>query len=128
MPCIVDSEEGSMEKIITGFVDLVIVPITNVVVFVVTNGVAFALFALLWLGFGYALIASQGSLDAAWQWVRSLPLLIQGLAWLVFLPVLVALWIWQTTWPIVLRLIVIAGLAWWSLMMFVPKWLQAARP
>ena len=117
-----------MEKIITTLVDLIVVPITNLIALIVSNGVAFVLFALLWLGFGWALVASQGSLDAAWQWVRGLPFVVQGVAWLLFLPVLLALWIWQTTWPIVFRLVLVAGLAWWSLLMFVPKWLQTARP
>jgi hypothetical protein len=116
-----------VEKIITGFVDLIIVPITNVIALIVTNGVAFLLFGVLWIAFGWAIVASQGSLDAAWQWARSLPLLVQGFVWLLFLPVLIALWIWQTTWPIIVRVVLIAGLAWWSLQMFVPKWMTALR-
>ena len=117
-----------MDQIITGFVDRVVVPLTNVIVFAVENGVAFVVFALIWVGFGWALIVSQGSLDQAWQWVRSLPLVVQGLVWLLFLPALIALWVWETTWPIIMRLVVVAGLAWWSLMIFLPKWLSTVRP
>jgi hypothetical protein len=53
---------------------------------------------------------------------------VQGLVWLLFLPVVVALWIWETTWPIILRLILVAGLAGWSLMIFLPRALTGARP
>ena len=117
-----------MEQIITGLVDNIVVPITNFIAFAVENGIAFVAFAVLWVGFGYALVVSQGSLDEAWHWVRSLPLILQGVAWLLFLPVLIALWIWETAWPMVLRLVVIVGLAGWSLLIFLPKWLQAAKP
>ena len=112
----------------TAFVDHIVAPVTGAIVFAVENGLAFVIFALMWIGFGYAVVASQGSLDATWQWIRSLPLIIQGVVWLLFLPVVIALWVWETTWPIVMRVVVIGGLAWWSLLMFVPKWLQAARP
>lgn len=91
-------------------------------------GVLFLIFAVLWVAFGVALIWSHGSLDAAWQWVRSLPLLIQALIWLAFLPVMLGLWIWETTWPLVLRLILVLGIAGWNLIVFLPRALQAAHP
>ena len=52
---------------------------------------------------------------------------ILALVWLLFLPVVVGLWAWETTWPLVLRLIVVAGLAGWSVMLFLPRALFA-RP
>ena len=117
-----------MESVISFIVDRIITPVTAIIPTLVENGVAFVIFAIMWIGFGAALVMSQGSLHEAWQWVRALPLVVQGLVWLLFLPVVVALWIYETTWPIVLRLIVIAGLAWWSLMIFLPKWLVRAQP
>jgi hypothetical protein len=60
--------------------------------------------------------------------VRGLPLIIQGVVWLLFLPVMVGLWVWETTWPIVLRLVVIVGVARWNLIVFLPRALQAAHP
>lgn len=120
--------QSRMEQLITGLVDNVVVPITGVIPVLVSSGIAFVVFAILWIGFGYALVTSQGSLDAAWQWVRALPLLVQGVVWLLFLPVVVALWIWETTWPIILRLILVAGLAGWSLLIFLPRAATGARP
>ena len=90
--------------------------------FVVTSGVAFIAFGLAWVAFGAALVISQGSLDAAWAWIRGLPLIVQGLAWLVFLPVVAALWIWETSWPLGVRLVLVGGLAAWSMFIFVPEW------
>jgi hypothetical protein len=81
----------------------------------------FVLFALLWLVFGIALIASQGSLDAAWEWIRSLPLIAQAVVWVAFLPVVLGLWVWQTDWTLVVRVLVIAGIAIANLYTFLPR-------
>ena len=67
--------------------------IGNTIGFAAESGILFAAFALLWIAFGVALVWSQGSLDAAWAWVRSLPLVGQGFAWILFLPVMAGLWI-----------------------------------
>jgi hypothetical protein len=52
----------------------------------------------------------------------------QGVVWLLFLPLVVGLWIWETTWPLVARLALIVGIAGWNLIVFLPRALQAARP
>src|ERR671936_666632 len=93
--------QSPMDQIITGFVDNILVPVINVFV---TGGFAFLVFAVIWAAFGSALIWSQGSLDASWQWIRGLPFIVQGIVWLLFLPVVIALWIWETAWPLVVRL------------------------
>jgi hypothetical protein len=100
----------------------------NSVGWLAETGILFLVFAVIWLAFGVALIWSQGSLDAAWQYIRSLPILVQGIVWLLFLPVLLGLWIWETTWPAILRLILVAGIAGWNLLVFLPRWLQVAKP
>lgn len=92
------------------------------------TGVLFAIFALLWVGFGVALVVSQGSIDQAWQAIRALPFLLQIVVWLLFLPVMVGLWVWETSWPLLVRLLVVFGVAGWNLLVFLPKGLQAARP
>jgi Flp pilus assembly pilin Flp len=100
----------------------------NSVAWLAEYGVLFAIFAVVWIAFGAALIWSQGNLDQAWQTIRGLPLIVQGLVWLLFLPVMLGLWIWETTWPLVLRLVLVIGIAGWNLLMFLPKALQAVRP
>jgi len=99
----------------------------NSVASLAEHGVLFAFFAILWVAFGAALIWSQGSLDQAWQAVRDLPLIGQIVVWVLFLPVMAGLWIWETSWPIVVRLVLVLGLAGWNLLMFLPKAFQAAR-
>jgi ABC-type amino acid transport system permease subunit len=88
---------------------------------------AFVVFGALWIAFAAALVASQGSLDATWEWIRSLPLVVQIVLWLLFLPVVIGLWAWETDWPVAARLLVVAGLAVWTLYMFLPRWLWEGR-
>lgn len=100
----------------------------NSVGWLAETGVLFVVFALIWVAFGVALIWSQGSIDAAWQAIRGLPLIVQGIVWMLFLPVMLGLWIWETTWPLVLRLVLVVGIAGWNLLVFLPRWLQVAKP
>jgi hypothetical protein len=110
-----------MDQVITGLVDGIIVPVTSVIPFLVTSGILLVLFAALWVGFGAGLIWNQGGLDQAWAAIRDLPLIVQGVVWLLFLPAVAALWAWETSWPLAIRLIVVVGLAGWSLMIFLPR-------
>jgi hypothetical protein len=87
------------------------------------NIFVFVLFAALWAGFAYALIASQGSLDAAWRWITSQHLIVQGVVWLLFLPVVAGLWIWESAWPLVMRLIAVAGIGFFNVYLFFPGYL-----
>lgn len=87
------------------------------------NIVVFVFFAALWIGFAWALVASQGSLDAAWQWIRGLPLVAQLVVWLLFLPVVAGLWIWESAWPAVVRLLLVAGVGFFNLYLFFPGYL-----
>jgi hypothetical protein len=84
---------------------------------------AFGVFALLWIAFGYALVASQGSLDRTYEWLRGLPLIAQAVVAFLTLPVAIGLWVWETTWPLIVRLPVVIGLGAWNLAIFFPRWL-----
>jgi hypothetical protein len=112
--------EGLIEALASG--------LGNGIGWMAEHGVLFLVFAAIWIAFGAALVWSQGSLDQAWTWIRGLPLLVQILAWLLFLPVMAGLWVWETTWPVLVRVVLILGLAGWNLLVFLPKALTAARP
>ena len=120
--------QGPVERIIDFLVNGVVTPVANAIPGLVANGVLFAVFGILWIAFAVGLVWSQGSLDAAWATLRGLPLIVQAVVWLLFLPVTAGLWIWETTWPLVLRLILVAGLAGWNLVMFLPRAATAAKP
>jgi len=85
---------------------------------------AYASLALMvggWVAFAAALASSQQTLDDVWTSVRDLPLPVEGLAWLLGFPFLVALAIWQTSWHEAVRLLAIAVLAMAYTYMFVPR-------
>jgi ABC-type amino acid transport system permease subunit len=97
----------------------------NSLAWMAESGVLFAIFAIIWVAFAAGLIFSQGSIDQAWQTVRGLPLIVQLVVWVLVLPVMIGLWVWETTWPLIVRLVLVAGVAGWNLFMFLPKALQA---
>ena len=89
------------------------------------NGVLFAIFAVVWIAFAAGLVFSQGSVDQAWQAIGALPWILQIVVWVLFLPVMAGLWVWETTWPLIVRLVLVAGIGGWNLLVFLPKALQA---
>jgi hypothetical protein len=82
---------------------------------------AFAILTVLWLGFAAALIFNQAILDTVWQSFRALPWAVQGVIWLLVLPVAAGLWIWETSWPLWLRLVLVIGLGWVTIYTFLPR-------
>jgi hypothetical protein len=84
-------------------------------------------FVVLWAMFGIALVVNQGGLDAAWAWLRSLPIVAQGVVALLVLPVAAGLWVWETGWPLVVRLAVVGGLAYATVAVFFPRDLFGGR-
>jgi hypothetical protein len=75
------------------------------------NVTAFTILAALWLAFALALVASSSSLDPTWRGVGVLPLPIKGSVWLLTLPVMVGLGVWEgawrtPSWPVIVRLLV----------------------
>jgi hypothetical protein len=116
-------KKGVVESVIEGAAT----GLGNTIGFMTEHGILFVIFAAIWLAFGAGLVWSQGSVDSAWQTIRDLPLIAQIVVWLLFLPVMVALWIWETTWPLAVRLLLVVGIGGWNLFMFLPRALLA-RP
>jgi hypothetical protein len=102
--------------------------IGNLITWMADVGVLFAVFAVLWIAFGVVLVRSHGSVRDTWVRIRSLPLAVQLFVWLLFLPVMVGMWIWMSTWPLVVRATLVAGIAGWNLLIFLPRALQAPVP
>ena len=113
--------KGQMERIIETLAS----GLGNSVAWMAETGILFAIFGVIWIAFAAGLIFSQGSVDQAWQTIRGLPLIVQIGVWVLFLPVMIGLWVWETSWPLILRLVLVVGVAGWNLFMFLPKALQA---
>lgn len=75
---------------------------------------AIAIFAVLWVGFALALVVDLGWLDSLWSWVRGLPPVAEITVWALFLPIVVGLWIWESSWPSLVRLLAFAGIVLWT--------------
>lgn len=87
----------------------------------IINIFAFAVLTLFWLAFAAALLFNRDMLDTTWQAFRNWPIFIQLVVGLLILPVVLGLWIWETSWPLLLRLLLVAGLAWVTVYTFFPK-------
>jgi hypothetical protein len=82
---------------------------------------SFAIMVGGWVVFAVALVASQQTLDDVWTSVRDLPLVVEGVVWLLGFPFLIGLAIWQASWDEAVRLSVIAVLAVAYTYVFVPR-------
>lgn len=60
--------------------------------------------------FAYYLFVEPARLNELWLWTRALPLLAQGVIWLLCLPWMAALWIWSSPWVFAVRLVLVVGI------------------
>ena len=76
---------------------------------------ATVVFAILWVGFAIALIVNREWLDLLWNWVQALPTVVEIIVWILFLPIMVGLWIWESSWSDPVRLLAFAGIVAWTI-------------
>ena len=74
------------------------------------------IFAMLWVGFIIAIALNREWLDVLWGWVQELPLVPKIIVWVLFLPILVGLWIWESSWPILGRMAGLVGIVAWTIL------------
>lgn len=116
------SEVLRRKRVMDKVIETVASGVGNGIGWLAEHYVLFVVFLVLWVAFGVGLVASQGSLDQAWQMIRGLPLPVQLVAWLLFLPVMAGLWVWEASgWGLIVRLALVIGLAGWNLFMFLPR-------
>ena len=87
---------------------------------------AIVIFAMLWVGFAIALVVNREWLDLLWNWVQALPSVAKIIVWVLFLPGMLGLWIWESSWPDLVRLLAFAGIVVWTLLA-VSSFLRAVR-
>jgi hypothetical protein len=99
----------------------IVIPVTSVIPRLVSSGALLVVFAIMWLAIGGAAFANPAGLDATWRAIGEWPLPAQAIGWLLFLPVMAGMWIWATDWPLAARIVLVVGLAGWSLLIFIPR-------
>jgi hypothetical protein len=62
------------------------------------------------VAFVYYLVTDPSRLNELWAWSRSLPLLVQGVLWLLFLPWMIALLIWSLPWAFAVRIVLVVAM------------------
>ena len=85
------------------------------------NVLVFALFTVLWIAFAAALAFSPRTLHDIWHYTRERPLVVQGFVWLLFLPIMIGLWIWERTWSLPVRLVLALGIGVCNVYVFFPQ-------
>ncbi len=110
-----------LSTLITTIVNVTVVPVTAPIPFLATSGILLAIFGAVWAVFAFALVRNRAGLDAAWFRLRRWNLVLQGIAWLLFLPIVFGLWTWRRSWPLAWRVVVIAAVAGWNLLVFIPQ-------
>lgn len=84
----------------------------------------YASFAIMvggWAAFLVALTGFPQALEDVWSAVSDLPLVLEGLAWVLGFPFLVGLAVWNASWDEAVRLVAIALLAVSYTYMFRPR-------
>ena len=83
----------------------------SIAVFVLSLGITAA--------FGYYLLTEPTLLAEVFAWTRSLNIFVQLGIWLLFLPWMIALWMWTLPWAAPIRVVlVVAALAWTNWLLF----------
>lgn len=62
------------------------------------------------IAFAYYLLTEPTKLNEIWSWTRSMPLIVQGLMWLLCLPWMIALLIWSTPWAFGVRIVLVVAI------------------
>lgn len=89
--------------------------------------ISYAVCVGLWAAFGWALVSRPVALDRAWRAVRDLPLPVEALAWIAFLPWLSGLAVWESGWrgaharSLAVLGVAVAFIVFWSILTFGPR-------
>jgi hypothetical protein len=46
---------------------------------------------------------------------------VQAVIWLLFLPIMLGLWIWERAWASTIRLVLLLAIAAWNVFLFFPR-------
>jgi hypothetical protein len=67
----------------------------------------FAWMVSMWVAFAVLLVAAPDVVESLWSRVRDLPLVAELVFWVLFLPWMLGMAVWQSSWPGWLRLLLV---------------------
>lgn len=62
------------------------------------------------IAIAYYLFTDPTRLADAWSWIRALPVVVQLVLWALLLPWMLALWVFSTPWPFLVRFALVLGI------------------
>ena len=83
--------------------------------------VSLSVVVLIWSWFGIAMWAAPGTLIDVWEWAADLSMAFKVIVWVLGLPWMIGLAVWQSGWSEAVRAAVVAGLALVSIWSFYPN-------
>ena len=81
----------------------------------------FGLMIASWLAFAVFAVTFEDTLADIWDWVGGLPLVLEMLVWLLTLPWMLALAVWESDWSDPARLLVVLAIATAWTVMSIPR-------
>jgi hypothetical protein len=121
-------EETRRQSLFERSIDAAATSLGESIGWLATHGVLLAVFVVLWVGVGLALILSPATIDSLWVAIGASGLVVQVVLWVLFLPVMAGLWVWESSgWADLIRIALIVAIAAWNLLVFKPKGLGWPR-
>jgi hypothetical protein len=80
----------------------------------------------MWLAFFALLLADQ--LDGLWDSIRELPLLVEIVLWVAFLPWMLGMAVWTSSWPAWVRVVLVVCFAVGWTIVSIPRRAQKGGP
>lgn len=74
------------------------------------------IFLVLWIGIVASLAINRQWIDDVWSWVQGIPAVPNILVWILFLPIMVSLWIWESSGSTLGRVFGFGGIVAWTLL------------
>jgi hypothetical protein len=79
------------------------------------------MFTAIWIALGIVLVVSPEAVTELWAWIGEQATPVQIAIWIAFLPVMIAIGVWETSWALWIRLGVLALCVIWTTVGFYPK-------
>jgi hypothetical protein len=86
-----------------------------------TGAVAFFVCVVLWVVMAGGIVFTPDTVDSIWQSIREMTWWLQVPAWILLLPWMLGLWVWESSWPLWARFLALATIALVNLISFYPR-------